>query len=1498
MADAYRGLTIRIGGDTTKLTAALRAAQRASQQTQAELRKVDKAARFDPDSISAGTLKMRLMEERAEDLASQLKVTNTAYEQLGNTVPEGADKTVRQLSEETDNAALAAQRALDRYNKVDGELENMYVAINKAAQASDEFDEKFDLRKADDIEKAVHDMVEMGVVTQDDADKLSYLRATWQEAFNGNEAAKAVQTFRELEVKAEGLNAELKSTHTELSQLKAPSALSSSFEDTRRAVARIDSQIKLLEDDARRADEALRIDPTNTAAAQRKMADLAKAAELASEKARLLGDEMEAYEAAGVRDIAKGMGDTATEAQKANEAYAEAAEALSRAKAELEDLKATQQRLTDSTDDVGEEWERNAAEIARATDEVQQLEAAERRANENRDAANMADEYSRLSSELEAAKTQAQGFGQRMQEAGDKGRGALESIGGFGMALTATVTPALQQVGDFAIGSATDIDSAYRDMRKTVQGTEGDFQKLKQAAIDFSNQNVTSADQILEIQAIGGELGIAVENLEAFSTVVSNLEIATDLDTESAAEGLGHLSNIMHLTSDDMVSFGDSLVRLGNNGASTETDIMEVATRIGSMASIVGMSTPDVLALASSIASTGQKSEAAGTAIANTMSDIETAVANGGDSLQAFAETANMSAEDFADTWNSDPTAALKAFIEGLNQIEQGGGSADAALSELGITGTRQKQAIMGLMQTIGGLNDNLAMSNDAWNGVADQWGAVGDAANEAKAKNEGLSGSLDRINNVAKNMSSELGGAVAPIISDLADKAADLGKAFGETDDGFKRGVASAGLFAAALGPGLTVTTGMFKGLGKLTDRLKSGKNAWDNMTSGVKAAATVLGVAEDSTEAVKLATEGLTTAQKLSAAATNVGSMALTGLKGVAIGVAVAGIALLVSKLMEAKQEQELMADATESAADIIADAEGSVRGVGDSLEDASGDANSFLQGMKDLVDQTRDSFTEVATSSAQLDGYLSTISELGNRGLPLTAAQQERLKDAVKGYNDITGESLEVTDQQTGKLSQNTDEVTKNAQAWKDKARAEAYSQSATEYYKKEAEASLKLSQAQEDLAAANKKVSDAQKAVQKASGNINSPEYQKAASALLEATTAAKDAETTVKKYSDAEDTAAENADYLAIKSAILGSTLDQSIKDQLTSLPQEMQETGYNIASNLSQGITDGKVSVDDAMNFISSSTDILADLPASQQETGSAIAQQLAAGISSGNVSVQDASSLLSQLVNLNLSGLGDLGQTYGSNLAQQLATAVSNGTMDVDTASSFMQEAASAPASELPGIYQKYGVEMPAGMASMIKANADKPAKEAKKMADGAKDAASADTESKGKDFASGFASGISKGVGGVLAAAKSMTAQALATVQETQKSGSPSRITKGFGHDFGDGYTIGIRQRAKQVAGAASYLTSRALDAARIDSLGADLAGAATEQRAVKLSEPDIARLQVALAASDGSAAIVARLDSIERNLGPIISASAPVVTMTDRQQARYIESLGFTR
>lgn len=1477
MADAYRGLTIRIGGDTTKLTAALRAAQKAASQTQSQLRAIDKAARFDPESISNASLKIRLMEERAQDLASQLKTTNQAYNELGSKEVDGT--TIRQLAEQTDNAALAAQRALERYNAVDAELEQMYTAINKAAQASGDFSDNFDLRKADDIESVVQQMVELGTISQDDADKLTYLREVWNEAFKGNETAKAVQTFRELEVKAEGLNSELKNTHTQLSSLKAPSNLSTSFSSTATAVKRIDSQIKILESDARKADEALQIDPTNMAAAQRKMADLAKATELANEKVRLLSSAVEAYKSAGVDTLAKGMGEATVEAEKANEAYAEVSQQLSEAKAHLEQLYTRQQRLADTAKDTGSEYEQVATEIEQAKAEVVQLENAERQANEARDSANMAKEYAELSSKLGEAKTKAQQLSEAMQDTGSASSGTLSYMKELGTTLSATVSPIMKQIGEYALTSASDIDSAYRDMRKTVNGTEGDFTKLKQAAIDFSNTNVTSADQILSIQAIGGELGVAVEDLQMFAETVSNLDIATNLDTETAAEDLGHLANIMDdLNNNTMTGFSDALVRLGNNGASTESEIMEIATRIGSMASIVGMSTPEVLALASSIASTGQNSEAAGTAISNTMSDIESAVAEGGDALTDFANVSGMSAEEFAKTWNESPIQALKAFIEGLKNIESNGGSADATLQSLGITGVRQKQAIMGLMQTIEGLNDNLEMSQDAWNGVSDEWGAAGDAANEAKAKNEGLSGSLSRLQNIAKNAASSLGDALAPIVSNLADKAVGLEEAFEGTSDGFKVGVASVGAFTVALGPALRVTSDLFTGLGKVKSAITNSGQAWSKMTNSVSAASKVLGVAKDSTEAVQLATEGLSAAQKIQASASTVATAALGGLKTIAIGLAVAGIGALVTSYIQAEEHTKLVKDATTDLTDIVGNASTSVEGLGDSLDDTTVDTDEFLQSMVDLKDQISDSFTEIATNNVMLDKYVSIITELGNKDLPLTASEQDKLATAVKGYNDITGQSLSIIDETTGKLSSNTEEIKKNAEAWKDKAKAEGYSSAAAEYYKKEAEAAVKLSTAQEDLTKkqealnkAKQDYADAQAKVANGDLTIYSEEYTKAGAAVAEATTAYNEAKASVDELAESEKTAADNAAYASLQAEILGSSLDTNIKAALTSLPIEMQEMGYNIANSLSGGIENGSISVTNAISFINSAMNLIGQLPEGDaREKGMAVATELATGISDGSVSASDAlaqlDSAIADQLDTTATRAGETGAKAGQNLAANLSASsgiaseaastiaasveagvnnlpssfgqtgssagsalsstLASSSGSVSASASSLSSAAKDGVSDMPDEFESTGSDAAKSMGTGIADKTPGVVDKTKSLAEQAMSALDVDSYSKGVDFGAGFKNGISSMVGTVVSAATSLAQKALSAIQKAQNSHSPSKVTKGFGNDFGDGYIIGIEQRAKQAARAATYMTSRALDAVDMDSRVSTLA------------------------------------------------------------------------
>ena len=499
------------------------------------------------------------------------------------------------------------------------------------------------------------------------------------------------------------------------------------------------------------------------------------------------------------------------EMRRAQGAYDEQRTKVERLKDSIKELEKTSEvkifrSPTDEIEKAKTELVGLQGELTEAKAKENELETAYDSAKTENELAKTASAAQKVAGETEKAKIELK----EASEALKPSAGSIlnpSTIKTIGMTLSATVTPLVTALGYKMVNASSTIDSAYRDMRKTVEGTEEQFEALRQSAIDFSRTHVTSADQILEIQAIGGELGVATSDLEAFSTAISNIDVATNLDVEGAATVLGHLSNILHLTAEDYEGFSDALVRLGNNGASTETEIANIAERIGSMGAIVGMSASDVLAWASSIASTGQRAEAAGTAISKTMSFFETAVAaagggidatfesvnaaieEGGDKLtvyanlmgqtadqfaeawetdseavfgeltdvmegakgglQGIADIAHMTADEFVDAWQSDPTKVMQAFIQGLNDIEAAGGSADAVLQGFKITSVRQKQAIEGLMQTIDGLDNNLRMSQDALKGISDQWGEAGDAANEAaspslaRALRLGLSRSL-----------------------------------------------------------------------------------------------------------------------------------------------------------------------------------------------------------------------------------------------------------------------------------------------------------------------------------------------------------------------------------------------------------------------------------------------------------------------------------------------------------------------------------------------------------------------------------------------------------------------------------------------------------------------------------------------------------------------------------------------------------------------------------
>jgi len=82
LAGNVKGISIEIGGNTTKLTNALKDVDSQSKATQKELKEVDKAAKLDPSSTELYTQKQSLLQQAVQDTSARLDVLKQAQVQV------------------------------------------------------------------------------------------------------------------------------------------------------------------------------------------------------------------------------------------------------------------------------------------------------------------------------------------------------------------------------------------------------------------------------------------------------------------------------------------------------------------------------------------------------------------------------------------------------------------------------------------------------------------------------------------------------------------------------------------------------------------------------------------------------------------------------------------------------------------------------------------------------------------------------------------------------------------------------------------------------------------------------------------------------------------------------------------------------------------------------------------------------------------------------------------------------------------------------------------------------------------------------------------------------------------------------------------------------------------------------------------------------------------------------------------------------------------------
>ena len=333
-------------------------------------------------------------------------------------------------------------------------------------------------------------------------------------------------------------------------------------------------------------------------------------------------------------------------------------------------------------------------------------------------------------------------------------------------------------------------ESAFAGVRKTTDATEAQYKQLEDGLRGLARTLPATHTEIAGVAEAAGQLGVARENIVGFTKTMIDLGESTNLTAEEAATNIAQISNVMGTMDREgtkgVERFGSALVALGNDGASTEAEILDMAQRIAGAGATVGATEADVLALSNTLASMGVKAELGGGVTTRVLLKMRTAVDEGGESLETFARTAGLSAQEFAAKFRSSPVEALGLVAQGIDGVNEAGGNVTATLKDMGIKGTEETQVMLALANSGDLLTDSLNLGAKAW----EENTALID---EASQRYETTEAKIRIAWNNIKDAAISAGGVIMPMVGQLAETVADL-----------------AGWFSDLPGPAQTALTAM----------------------------------------------------------------------------------------------------------------------------------------------------------------------------------------------------------------------------------------------------------------------------------------------------------------------------------------------------------------------------------------------------------------------------------------------------------------------------------------------------------------------------------------------------------------------------------------------------------------------------------------------------------------------------------------------------------------
>lgn len=397
------------------------------------------------------------------------------------------------------------------------------------------------------------------------------------------------------------------------------------------------------------------------------------------------------------------------------------------------------------------------------------------------------------------------------------------------------------------IGINTRISDSIADVAKTAGITTAEAQKLADT-LEFRDTRTSLVDQ-LQIAQIGGQLGIANNQLETFTESVDVLNVSLGDQFGGVEEITRVIAGLRNVLTDfrtddvsgDVLKLGNALNFLEAQGAATAPTIAEFVNRISGTAVPLGISTDKIFGLSTALAELAINPERGATAISNLLRQIAA-------SPEVFAKTLDVPVEEFSDLVRTDLVGALSLVAVKIKEGAADNIEFSRTLDDLGIDRQGTIEALGKLGGNIGLLDTRIRESGEALQATDSVYAEFDKKNNNAAAAVAKLQNSI--VNLIASEGAQDAIEGVAKAVTGLVSILGEGLKIISDNSTEFK-----------ALGLALLAFTGPGQKLAAVMAEISAITKV---TTLGITAQTTATVTQTVATQAQTVATNFLAAAQK----------------------------------------------------------------------------------------------------------------------------------------------------------------------------------------------------------------------------------------------------------------------------------------------------------------------------------------------------------------------------------------------------------------------------------------------------------------------------------------------------------------------------------------------------------------------------------------------------------------------------------------------------------